>query len=351
MAFLSIPNVSIRGIAVCSPSNIVENRSLDYFTSEEIENVISMTGIERRYVADEHTTCSDLCEKAFNKLIERLGWERESIDAITYLSMTEDHPQPNTACILHGRLGLSEDCYVSNLKQGCPGWIVGMSTLATMVSTGQIRRALLMTGDINTRNSSPYDKESQPLFSDAGAVTALEYNLGAPKIECYLATRGKDAGAIISPAGGARKPVSVEALEYKNFDDGSRRRDIDTRMDGMSVFSFGITAAPKAIRKLWEHFTIDPESVDKYFFHQANRFMNEKIRKKLQIAEEKVPYIFKNIGNSSSASIPENIVVSCREEFESKSMNCVACSFGVGLQYGAIHFQTEKIVCPELIMY
>ena len=351
MAFLSIPSVSIRGIAVCAPKNVVENRSLDYFTSEEIENVISMTGIERRYVADEHTTCSDLCEKAFDVLMDKLGWERESIDGITYLSMTEDYPQPNTACVLHGRLGLSEDCYVSNLKQGCPGWIVGISTLASLVSTGQIKRAVLLNGDINTRNSSPYDKESQPLFSDAGAITALEYNPNAPLIESYIATKGKDYGAIICPAGGARQPVTPEALNYKEYEDGSRRRDIDSRMDGMSVFSFGISAAPKAMKNLWEHFSIDPESVDKYFFHQANHFMNEKIRKKLKIAEEKAPYILKNIGNSSSASIPENIVVSCREEFESKPMNCIGCSFGVGLQYGAIHFMTEKIVCPELIMY
>lgn len=351
MAFLSIPNVSIRGIAVCAPNNIVENRSLDYISSEEIESVISMTGIERRYVADESTTCSDLCEKAFNELIKRLRWERDSIDAITYLSMTEDYPQPNTACILHGKLGLPDDCYVSNIKQGCPGWILGISTLATMVSSGQIKRAILMNGDINSRNSSPFDKESQPLFSDAGAVTALEYNPNAPLLEFYIATRGKDSEAILCPAGGARQPVTVDSLVFRDCKDGSKRRDIDCRMDGMSVFSFGISTAPKAVIKLWEHFSIDPESIDYYFFHQANHFMNEKIRKKLKIAEEKVPYILKNIGNSSSASIPENIVVSCREEFETKPMDCIGCSFGVGLQYGAIHFHTERIVCPELIMY
>lgn len=351
MAFLSIPNVSIRGIAVCAPSNIVENRSMDFFSSEEIENVISMTGIERRHVADQQTTCSDLCEKAFNVLIERLGWERESIDAISYLSMTEDYPQPNTACVLHGRLGLSEECYVMDLKQGCPGWILGISSLASLVSTGQIKRAILMNGDINTRNSSPYDKESQPLFSDAGAVTALEYNPDAPAIECYLATRGKDWEAITCPVGGARNPVSVEALDYKDCDDGSRRRDIDSRMDGMSVFSFGISAAPKAMKKMWDYFSIDPDSIDKYFFHQANLFMNEKIRNKLKIDEKKVPYILNEFGNSSSASIPENIVVSCNKDFNNKQMDCIGCSFGVGLQYGAIHFQTNKIICPELILY
>lgn len=351
MAFLSIPNVSIRGIAVCAPPNVVENRSMDFFSSEEIESVISMTGIERRPVADNNTTCTDLCEKAFNELIGRLGWERESIDAISYLSMTEDYPQPNTACVLHGRLGLSEDCYVMDLKQGCPGWIIGVSSLASLVSTGQIKRAILMNGDINSRNSSPYDKESQPLFSDAGAVTALEYNPDAPSIECYIATRGKDWEAIICPAGGARCPVTQDSLEFKDYEDGSKRRDIDPRMDGMSVFSFGISAAPKAMKKLWEHFSIDPESIDKYFFHQANKFMNEKIRKKLKIAEDKVPYILSNFGNSSSASIPENIVVSCNSDFNNKSMDCIGCSFGVGLQYGAIHFRTEKIVCPELIIY
>ena len=351
MAFLSIPNVSIRGIAVCVPKNVVENRDLDYFTPSEIENVISMTGIERRYVADERTTCSDLCEKAFNELMTRLGWETDSVDAIAYLSMTEDYPQPNTACVLHGRLGLSEDCYVMNLKQGCPGWILGMSNLSALVSTGHFKRAVLMNGDINTRNSSPYDKESQPLFSDAGAVTALEFNPQAPTIDCYIGTRGKDYKSIICPAGGARKPITHDALEFKDTGDGSLRRDIDSRMDGMTVFSFGITAAPKAMKKLWEHFSIDPESIDKYFFHQANYFMNEKIRKKLKIPEEKAPYILKNIGNSSSASIPENIVISCREEFENNPMDCIGCSFGVGLQYGAIHFRTERIACPELILY
>ena len=189
------------------------------------------------------------------------------------------------------------------------------------------------------------------MFSDAGAVTALEYNPEAPAIDFFIATRGKDSGAINCPAGGARQPVTAESLVFKEYEDGSRRRDVDTRMDGMSVFSFGISAAPKAMNKLWEHFSIDPDTIDKYFFHQANRFMNEKIRKKLKIAEDKVPYILNSIGNSSSASIPENIVVSCRNDFENKPMNCIGCSFGVGLQYGAIHFRTEKIVCPELIMY
>ena len=57
-------------------------------------------------------------------------------------------------------------------------------------------------------------------------------------------------------------------------------RDIDNRMDGMSVFSFGLSAVPKSIKKLIEHFHIEIDDVDFFLFHQANLFMNEKIREK-----------------------------------------------------------------------
>ena len=50
------------------------------------------------------------------------------------------------------------------------------------------------------------------------------------------------------------------------------------------------------------------ESVDFFVFHQANLFMNEKIRKKLKIPKEKVPYTLNDFGNTSSASIPLTIV-------------------------------------------
>ena len=121
-------------------------------------------------------------------------------------------------------------------------------------------------------------------------------------------------------------------------------------MDGMSVFSFGISSAPKSVKKLCEKYAIDMDKIDKFYFHNANLFMNEKIRKKLKIEEEKVPYILKDFGNASSASIPLNIILNSRDDFMSKHMNCIACAFGVGLQWGSIHFQTEKIVCPKLIM-
>lgn len=350
MAFLSIPRVSIRGISGCVPAQVEENKGLPILKHGEDINLISMTGIERRHVVADATTCSDLCVKAFEKLIAELGWSKDSIDAIGYISMSHDYPQPPTACLLQKRLDLSEECYALDMNQGCPGWLIGLSTLASLVSTGNFKRAILFNGDINSKLFSPYDTELRPLFSDAGVVTALEYDETAENMEFYIGTRGDD-NVIVAEAGGIKEPITPKTVDWEVGTDGIKRMKFHSRMDGMSVFSFAISAAPKSVKKLCEKFEIDMGCVDIFYFHNANLFMNEKIRKKLKIPEEKVPYILKEFGNVSSASIPLNIIINNREEFINKPMNCIGCAFGVGLQWGSVHFQTRKIVCPDLIVY
>ena len=55
--------------------------------------------------------------------------------------------------------------------------------------------------------------------------------------------------------------------------EGLRRTRLNTEMDGMSVFSFGITKAPQSFNLLMERFSLDRESLDYFVMHQANYFM------------------------------------------------------------------------------
>ena len=89
-------------------------------------------------------------------------------------------------------------------------------------------------------------------------------------------------------------------------------------MDGMSVFGFGLSMGPKSVNNLCEHFEIDKDKIDYFLFHQANRYMNDKIRKKLKIDEAKVPYSMQNFGNTSCASIPLTLVSQCNEDILQK---------------------------------
>lgn len=127
--------------------------------------------------------------------------------------------------------------------------------------------------------------------------------------------------------------------------------DVDDTMDGMSVFSFGITTPPKSVKQMCEQFNIDLQNVDKLVLHQANKFMVNKIAKKLKVDMEKVPSCLKDYGNTTSTSIPLTIVTQCHDEYSTKKLTTVGCAFGTGLSWGSVYFETDHIVCPEIINY
>ena len=349
MAYLKIENVAIKGISACVPSNIEENIDLPVFEEGEAQRVINQTGIARKHVVTQGITALDLCKDAMEKLLEELNWEKESIDVVMFVSTTFDHIIPPNSCILQGMLGLSEDTMCVDLRQGCPGWTIGMTTLSSLLSNGCVKRGILLVGDTPTLSHSPLDKETRPLFGDAGTATALEFDETVNPIEFYHGTRGKDYKSIFAESGGYRKMTDEEALKYVEYGKNIQRRGIDVMMDGMSVFGFGLSMGPKSVNNLCEHFEIDKDKIDYFLFHQANRYMNDKIRKKLKIDESKVPYSMQNFGNTSCASNPLTLVSQCNEEYSSKRLNSVACAFGVGLAWGCVHFETDNIVCPQLI--
>jgi 3-oxoacyl-[acyl-carrier-protein] synthase-3 len=350
MAFLKIDNVAIRGISACAPANIEENKDLPVFEEGEAERVINQTGISRKHVVALGTTSLDLCKSAIEKLLEDLKWEKETIDVIVFVSTTFDHILPPNACILQGMLGFSEETLCLDLRQGCPGWTQGLTSMCSLISHGSMKRGILLVGDTPTLSHSPLDKETRPLFGDAGTATALEFDLGAKPIEFYHGTRGKDYKSIYAKNGGFRYTMDEEALKYVEYGANIKYRGIDVVMDGMSVFGFGLSMGPKSVDSLCEHFGVDKDKVDYFLFHQANKYMNDKIRKKLKIDESKVPYSMQNFGNTSCASIPLTLVSQCNEEYATRKLNSVACSFGVGLAWGCVHFETDHIICPELIL-
>lgn len=314
-----------------------------------VNSFAESTGIKARRRTSGDVTASDLCLKAADKLIEDLGWERSEIEALIFVSQTPDYTIPATSCVLQQRLGLSNECYTLDISLGCSGWVYAISVLAALLQNGTIRKGLLLAGDTVTKICSPDDKSTYPLFGDAGSATALEYTPACNGMQFVFNTDGKGYQTIIVRDGGFRSPLSEDSLKMRSAGENITRRGIDLELDGMDVFSFGITKAPKSVRQLCEHFNIDKDSVDIFTFHQANLMMNEMIRKKLKLPEEKVPYCMDEFGNTSCASIPLALVTREREKLQNKTLRHIACGFGVGLSWGSVFFETDKIAVPELI--
>ena len=349
MAFLKIENVRLSGLSACVPKQIDENSLFPLFNYEDYKNFVATTGIERKRKVESDVCTSDLCIAAAEQLITDLNWNREDISFLIFISQTPDYILPATSPIIQTRLGLSNECYTLDISLGCSGWIYGMSVIASLINAFKKNKGLLLVGDTSTKGTSDTDKSTYPLFGDAGTATALEYAKNVDPMLFGMNSDGNGYRAIIINDGGYRNPVTLSSFEPVVRGEGIESNNLQMILDGMDVFAFGIKRAPESVNKLIEEFHLEKDKIDYFVFHQANLFMNEQIRKKLKLPAEKVPYSLKDFGNTSCASIPLTMVTQLKNELKANSLNHIACGFGVGLSWGSVFFNTDKIVCSELI--
>ena len=353
MSYLTINKVKMVGLAACVPPTIEENLTLPIFTDKsEAEKVIASTGIERKRVVKPGTTASDLSFQAIKKLLEKLEWSADSVDALIYVCTSRDYIAPITSAILQDRLGFRNDCYCLDLPLGCSGWVYGMSNLSSLLSHGQLKRGLLICAETNSLNRSPKDKTVKPLFGDAATVTALEFdeNWKYP-MQFNFGVDGSGYKAVWTEYGGTRNPITPESIVEKEVEPGIIRKGIDMVVNGMDVFSFAIKIPPRSLMDFVEHFQIDVDKVDYLFLHQANKFIDDRIRKRLKMPEEKVPFCLQDYGNTNSASIPLTMVACKGEELQNGVFDCLGCGFGVGLAWGCIHYTIDSLKAVELTIY
>ena len=348
MAIFDFKHISIKGVSACVP-RIEEYNSEIYPKWGNYEQFLSTTGIQQRRKASSEICSSDLCISAAEKLISDLNWSKSDIDAVIFVTQTPDYILPATSTIIQEKLGLDQHCYTLDISLGCSGWVYALSVITALMQNGAMKKGLLLAGDTILKFCSPEDKSTYPLFGDAGTATALEYDVNATPLKFIMHSDGSGYEAIIIRDGGYRSPVSGGSFACKTYGEGLVRNQLNLELDGMSVFSFGISKAPEVVNEMLEHFSINKDLVDYYIFHQANLFMNEKIRKKLKLSSEKVPYSLKNFGNTSCASIPLTLVTELCDELRTRSLKHIGCGFGVGLSWGAVYFETNSIICPNLI--
>lgn len=349
MATFSVNSISIKGISCCVPKNMERNIDLDILTQEEIQKFVEATGVEERRIATKEICTSDLCCEAAEKLIKDLNWQKEEIEILVFVSQTADYILPVSAAILQDRLGLSTNCIAFDVPLGCSGYVYGISIIAAMMKATGLKKGLLLAGDTSSKLLSKTDKSTVPLFGDGGSATAFEFDENADDLLFDLGTDGSGYKTIMINDGGSRNRINADSLLYQTISPGIERNACQLILDGMDVFSFGISQAPKTVNKLIEKFELDKESINHFVFHQANLMMNKMIVKKLKLPVEKVPYSLKEFGNTSSTTIPLTIVAELKNDLTNTTKDLILCGFGVGLSWGTAKIRLQNAVISDLI--
>ena len=344
MATSTLKNVRFAGMATCVPKRVISNLTdCKPQLRAERERLVRNIGIETRRMAQEWQCFSDLAFDAAERLLESLEWKREGgrcadrRDPVSRLPGAgyRDHPPgPPGAAAFHRGL---------RRQPGLLGLSVRPQPAGFADCRRRVKKGLVLVGD---RGASVND----PIFSDAGTATALEFCEGAPPMHFDLNSDGSGYKAIILPVGGHREPVGVQHLmPFREDENDHWHRAIDLQLDGTAVLSFSTQRVPPAVEKLLDYAGASKDEVDYFVFHQANRMINETIRKKLGLPVEKVPSTLRDFGNTSGASLPVTMTARINRELEAGRNRVLLCGFGIGLSWGTCLVDIEGAKFPDLI--
>lgn len=350
MALFTVENIKIKGISACVPKGIEKTIDYTYISEDERRIFAEGTGIVERRVASKDVCTSDMCFKAAKQLFHDTGVKEEEIDVLVFVSQSPDYFLPATSIILQERLGLSKKTIAFDINLGCSGYIYGLAVLSNLISMTGLNKGLLLCGDKSSFSPSPKDKSTYPLFGDGATATIIERK-DNEKIYFNLQSDGSGWESIIIRGGGTRNPYSDETTKVKLIEPGIERADCNLELNGMEVFNFSLREVKPNVIDLLEYSSTNLEDVSYVVMHQANKLMNESVRKKLKLPVEKVPYSIQKYGNTSSASIPLTIVSELKKELHKNNTphKLLLTGFGVGYSWGSLLVDFKDLIISDLL--
>lgn len=336
MQIVRIKGVSLEAVYACLPENDIDNlAACAALYGDGAADVVKGVGMERRRVASAGVSSLDLCVAAARRLfLESPGAERE-IGAVICVTFTPDQLMPANAIAAQHLLGLSNDVLAFDVNLACSGYGYGL-WLAATTARQLDKKVLLLDGDVQTAYTSPFDKGTVPVMSDAGTATVVAPCEGEAEWSFTFYSDGANRKALGIPAGGSKRPITQAELEYITYPDGSRRREIDIAMDGFEIFKFVAQVVSKRLSSFLAELDLQPGDLGAFVPHQANIYMIKQLARKIGVPSERVWVSGDKYGNSASASVPVTIA----SEFSKKSGSAdsfwmLFSGFGAGLSISA----------------
>ncbi|WP_246096215.1 ketoacyl-ACP synthase III [Paenibacillus sinopodophylli] len=300
-------------------------------------------GILSRNIALKEQYASDLAFEAVAKLFNQ-GVNKEEIDFFLYCTQSPDYILPSTACILHERLGLPSECGVMEFNHGCSGYIYGLFMAKSLIGSGEAKKVLLVTSDTYSKYINEKDNSVKPIFGDAAAATLIVGDEGNHRDgqgigKFHFETDGRGGKNLIIPSGGLRHPIGPESWVEHEDERNHIRTDANLYMNGPEIFKYAYEEIPKAVDRLLTKQNQSLQDYDYFIFHQANLYMIDKIRHRLQIPKDKFSVQLSDLGNTVSSSIPIALKRDLSEGRIKDHQNILLVGFGVGYSLGACSIQ------------
>jgi 3-oxoacyl-[acyl-carrier-protein] synthase-3 len=321
----------INSIAYYLPQKELTNSDIDkIFPELNINKIAKKIGIEKRHIAAEDETASDMAFMAAEKVLK--DYDKSKIDFVLFCTQSPDYYLPTSACILQDRLGL-RNIGALDFNLGCSGYIYGLAMAKGLIAANIANNVLLLTGETYSKHMHSGDKANVSIFGDGASATIVERgseNIG----EFELGTDGSGFGNLIVKNGAFRNHKE-DNPEQKSYGTDNTYDDNHLYMNGPEIFNFTIDKVPECINNTLIKNNISIEDIDYFIFHQANKYMLNHLRMKLDISKGKFYNNLSDTGNTVSATIPVALKRAIDSGDVKSGDKVMLVGFGVGLSWGA----------------
>ena len=294
----------------------------EILTTDELENRLTavyerlklpkgrlelMTGIRERRLWPVGTLPGDQSVKTCQKLLEKSGIDPEKIGAFLHGSVCRDYLEPATACGVHRRLGLPNECTIFDISNACLGIGTGLIQIANMIELGQIEAGIV----VGTESSRSLTEATIRFLN---ADTTLDRK-GIKRAFASLTIGSSSAAVLLTHRNlsrTGRRLQSGTVLANTAFSDLCKSDTDQGGGDSMSPIMWtdsetlmieGVNVAQKAFDRFLETTGWSRDSIDLFLTHQVGKAHQKLLFEKLHIQPEKHFSTLEFLGNTGSAAM------------------------------------------------
>lgn len=315
------------------PQKTVSNLDLQKeFPNWDSEKTETKIGVSQRHIASTDETALDLGEKAALKVLK--DYDKNDIDFLLFCTQSPDYFLPTSACILQERLKLNNNIGALDYNLGCSGYIYGLGVTKGLISANIAKKVLLITAETYSKHIYVKDIANRSIFGDGAAATIISKDKDIRIGEFALGTDGRGQNNLITKNGGFRFKQTTDAEEIK-YGTESIYTENNIYMNGPEIFNFTIENVPTVVHEVLVKNDTKLEDIDFFIFHQANKYMLNYLRRKINIPKEKFYIDLQETGNTVSSTIPIALKKSIDNNLVKSGDKIMLVGFGVGYSWGA----------------
>ncbi len=319
----AVVRATVRGVGHYLPERIMPNAEFEATLDTSDDWIVARTGIERRHIAAEGQTTSEMAERAARAALDSAGLGADDIDVIIVATSTADLTFPSAATMVQARLGNTRG-FAFDIQAVCAGFVFALSTANALIVAGQARRVLVIGAETFSRLMDWTDRGTCVLFGDGAGALVLEAAPG----EGTTADRGILATDLHSD-GRYRDALYV--------DGGVSKGTIGhLRMEGREVFRHAVEKLADTAHAALDKAGLSGGDVDWIVPHQANLRIIKATAQRMQVPMERVVVTVQDHGNTSAASIPLALSVGVGRGQINPGDLVVTEAIGGGLAWGAV---------------